>query len=287
MAEEKGNNLKHVILAFNNVLGRLVRQFPLLVFIVIGLLWTVFYYFSSSPTKMTFALSFLVTFVSIIIYANTKKYGETLLTFMLGLLTVFSATWDSYKSILFFSFYLGFHAIIFIISSISLAAKVESELKMAANFFDLKNHNAIYKALQKVTKINTKHNVLGGLGRAEAVKFLAFMKVPIDKMPEAIKNIEYIKIIYQTNLNMSLDFFRSLYYIKERSNFEVNVTNFLDIIVSKGMPITPDEFFHIFSRTKGLIIQQKLNLLAYLEELHNLVYEGYDIDQIIEKLHKN
>lgn len=285
MAEGIGNNLKQVLIAFKNVLGRLVRQFPLLVFIVIGLLWIAFYYFSSTPAKMTFALSFLVALVSVIIYANTKKYGETLLTFMLGLLTVFSITWDTYKSILFFSFYLGFHAIIFIISSISLAAKVESELTMAASFLDLKNHKRTYKSLQKVTKINTKFNTLGGMGRAEAVKFLAFMKVPINEMPEALKNIEHIKLIYQTDLTKALEFFRSLYYIKERSDLNINVTSFLDVIVSKGIPMTPDEFFYIFSRTKGIIIQGKMDILAYLKELQNLVFKGHDLDQIIDELH--
>lgn len=286
MAEGIGNNLKEVLIAFKNVLGRLIRQYPLLVFIVIGLLWTAFYFFSSTPTKMTFALSFLVSIVSVIIYANTKKYGETLLTFMLGLLTVFSANWDAYKSILFFSFYLGFHAIIFMISSISLATKVESELTMAASFFDFNNHKKTYKALQKVTKINTKFNTLGGLERAKAVKFLAFMKVPIDEMSEALMNIEQIKIVYQTDLIKSLEFFRSLYYIKKRSTFQVNVTTFLDVILSKGMPITPDEFFFIFGRTKGILIQGKLDLTTYLDELHNLVFKGYDLEQIIEELHE-
>lgn len=274
MAEGIGNNFKQGSMAFKNVLGMLIHQFPLLVFIIISLLWTVFYYFSKTPTKMTFALSFLVTLVSIIIYANTKKYGETLLTFMLGLLTVFSANWDTYKSILFFSFYLGFHAIVFIISSISLAAKVESELTSAANFLDLKNSKNTYKELQGVSKINTKYNALGGQERAEAIKFLAFMKVPVMEMSEAIKNIEYIKLIYQTDLIKSLEFFRSLYYIKERSSFKVNVTNFLDIIVNKGMPVTPDEFFYIFSRTKGIIIQGRLDIVTYLDELQKLVYEG-------------
>lgn len=286
MAEGIGNNLKQVLIAFKNVLGRLVRTFPLLVFIVIGLIWIAFYYYSSTPTKMTFALSFLVAIVSVIIYANTKKYGETLLTFMLGLLTVFSATWDTYKSILFFSFYLGFHAIIFVISSISLAAKVESELTMAASFLDLKNHKRTYKALQKVSKISTKFNTLGGIERARAVKFLAFMKVPIDEMPDALENIEGIKLIYQTDLTKAQEFFRSLYYIKERSAFNINVTNFLDVIVSKGIPMTPDEFFYIFNRTKGTIIQGKLDMLTYLDELQNFVVKGLDLDQIVEELHR-
>ncbi len=286
MADGVGNNLKQVLLAFKNVIGRLVQQFPLLVFIVIGLLWTAFYYFGKTPDRMTFALSVLVTFVSIIIYAKTKKYGETLLTFMLGLLTIFSAKWDPYKSILFFSFYLGFHAIIFVISSVSLAAKLETELTSAASFIDLKNFKKVYKRLREISQMDTKHNSLSTIERGEAIKFLAFINVPIDAMPEALKNVEYIKVIYQADLKKSLEFFRALFYIKERSGFTVDVTNYLDIIVHQRIPLTPDEFFRIFDKTKGPIIQQKLDLVSYLEQIRKLVFEGHSEDQIVKTLNE-
>ncbi len=196
MAEGVGKNLQQVLVAFKNVLGRLVQQFPLLVFIVIGLLWVTFYYFSKTPEKMTFALSFLVAIVAILIYSKTKKYGETLLTFMLGLLTIFAAKWTPYKSILFFSFYLGFHAIIFIISSISLAAKLETELTSAASFIDLKNFKDTYKRLKAITKLSTEFNSLGSIERGEAIKFLAFINVPMNEMPDALRNVEMIKVVY-------------------------------------------------------------------------------------------
>lgn len=284
MGKAIGNSLKDFVIALRNVSARLFLSHPIFVILFFGFIWLMLYYFSQSDTKMTFALCVLISFVSIIIYSQTKNYGETLLTFMLGVVTVFTIQWTTYSSILFISFYIGFNTVIFMLSSISISSKMETELTAAASFIDLKNHKSIYKILQVVANTGTEFNNIGPLNRAKAVKFMAFMKMQPGEMTDGLKNIEYIKVIYQLEIERACEIFRILYFITQRTNASINVTIFLDEIVWRRIPLTPTEFFNIIGRTKGTIIRENLSVQNYLTAMEKLVMEGYEEEEIISYL---
>lgn len=284
MAEGIGKSLKEVIKALANVIGRLLRQHPLIFLTFMAIITFGLLMFTKSEQRMTFGLCVLISFVSILIYTRNNNYAETLLSFMLGVLTIFTITWDNYTSKLFIGFYVSVNIIIFFITSIKLAMKVETELTAAASYIDLNNFKSTYKELNRISKIDTQYNTLGGLERAETIKYLAYMKVSLVEIAESIKNIELIKVIYQLELKSSCDFFKTLYYIKQRSNSFFSITNLLDLIVAKRLPLTPEEFLTILNQTKKEIIQNSFSISNYLDIIDESVLNGEDIDGIVNNL---
>ena len=284
MAEEVGKSLKEIIKAFVNVLGRLLRQHPLIFLTFMAIITFGLLMFIKSEQRMTFGLCVLISFVSILIYTRNNNYAETLLSFMLGVLTIFTITWDNYTSKLFIGFYVSINIIIFFLTSIKLSMKVETELTAAASYINLNNFKPTYKELNRISKINTKYNILGGLERAKTIKYLAYVKVPLTEITESIKNIELIKVIFQLELKSSCDFFKTLYYIKERSNSFFSITNLLDLIVAKRLPLTPEEFLTILNQTKKEIIQNSFSVSNYLDIIDASVIDGEDIDGIVNNL---
>ncbi|MCD4835065.1 MAG: hypothetical protein K8R31_14805 [Bacteroidales bacterium] len=284
MAEEIGKNSDSVFIAFKNVLGRLLRQHPVIFLTFMALITAGLIFFTQSEQRMTFGLCILISIVSILIFAKTNNYAETLLSFMLGVLTIFTITWNDYTSRLFIGFYVSVNIVIFFITSIKLAAKSETELTAAASYMNLKNFKDTYKKLNKISKTSTGFNILGGIEKAETIKYLAYMKVPLEEIYESVKNIELIKVIYQIDLKSSCEFFKTLYFIKERSNSLFDITNLLDLIVAKSLPLTPEEFLTILNQTKKELIQNEFSLVSYLNEIESSVLNGEDIDGIVNNI---
>ncbi|WP_421919613.1 hypothetical protein [Marinifilum sp.] len=286
MAEGIGKSLKQVIVAFKNVLGRLIRQHPVIFLTFMAIITYGLIMFTKSEQRMTFGLCILISFVSILIYTRNKNYAETLLSFMLGVLTIFTIKWDTYTSRLFIGFYVAVNIIIFFLTSIRLAMKVETELTAAASYIDLNNFKNTYKKLQRISKVDTQYNALGGIERAETIKHLAYTKVPIEEIEESVRNIELIKVVFQTDLKESCDFFKTLFYIKERTDSYFSITNLLDLIVAKRLPLTPEEFLTILNQTKKVIINNVLTIDMYLNLIDESVFDGEDVDGIINRIKK-
>jgi hypothetical protein len=158
---------------------------------------------------------------------------------------------------------------------------METELTAAASFIDLKNHKTVYKTLKGIANVGTEFNNIGPLNRAKALKFMAFMKMRTDEMTNGLKNIEYIKVIYQLEIDQACEIFRILYFITQRTDTSISVTNFLDEIVWRRIPLTPTEFFNIIGRTKGTIIRENLSVQDYLSAMERLVMDGYEQEEII------
>lgn len=284
MAEGFRKNLKATNKAFVNVLNRLLRQFPFIFIVFMSIITFGLIMFTKSEQRMTFGLCILITIVSILIYSRNNNYAETLLSFMLGVLTIFTITWDNYTSILFVGFYVAINIIIFFMTTIRLASKVESELTTAASFINLKEHKATYERLNKITKIDTPYNILGGVERAEVIKNLAFMKVPIEEMEESIKNVELIYTVFQLNLKNSCDFFKTLYFLKRRTSSIFNITHLLDLIVDKRLPLTYEEFLDVLNQTKKEIINNKLSMTEYLDLIEESILNGEDVNGTVMKI---
>ena len=242
--------LKNLLISLKNVIGRLIRTHPLIFIVFIALIAFGLMMFTSSENKMTFILCVLISFVSLLIYGKNNNYAETVLSFMLGVLTIFTITWDNYTSKLFVGFYISINLLIFFITSIKLSMRVESKLNSAATYMDIDNYKKTYNELKKISNKNTSHNYLGGVEKAEVIKYLAYMKVPLIEIEDSIKNIEVIKVVFQLDLNKSNEFFKTLYFIKIRALSNFNITNLLDLTVHKRLPLLPEEFLTILNQTK-------------------------------------
>ncbi len=281
MADGVGKNLKNVLIAFNNVLGKLLRQYPFIFICCATIIGFGLYFFTKSEARMTFGLCVLISFASILIYARTKNYAETLLSFMLGVLTIFTIEWNKYTSLLFIGFYLSVNVVIFFIRSIQLGIKLESELTTAAVYIDMKNFDSTYKQINKISKLDTKYNALGEVERAEAIKYLAYMKIPVSSMKLALDNIDLIKVVYQVDLKKACDYYKSLFFIQQRTKAFFSITNLLNQISERRLPLSPEEFLEILQKTKKELIKTKFPLTKYLDLIDISVAEGEDIDGIV------
>ncbi len=277
-------SLSNVMKSLGNVVGDLFRGHPIIFLAFVGILTYGIIQYVQTSSQMTFGLCVLISFVSVLIYIRNQNYAETILSFTLGILTIFTIEWKPDTSVLFIGFYVTLNVVIFFLSTIKLAMKVETQLKTAASFIDLKNHDEVYKVLNKTSKVDTKLGILGPLDKAILIKEMAFIKVPIEEMPKAIEHIELIHVAFQLDLESASDFYRNLYFIKRRSVDTFDINTMLDLIVSKRIPLTFSEVLTVLDKTKKVLIKSEMSIVSYLDSIEKSVYEGEDIDGIVDQI---
>lgn len=284
MNKKVGNSLKDVLRSLINVSGQLFRKHLIIYLTAVIILGGCFWAFTKSPHQMTFVLCVLISLVSIILYVKTDNYAETLLSFMLGVLTIFTVNWDNYTSKLFILFYIGLNTLLFFISSIRMASKLETILTNAATYIDLENFSTVYNKLNAICSRNTKYNNLSIIEKGEIVKYLAYMKIQTTEMPNSILDIELIKVCYQLDLKTSCDFFKIIYFIKYRTHSEWDLNTFISTILNRRLPIDPLDFIKILEQTKSCLISKKLSLTEYLDKIEKLAFDGYSDENIVATL---
>lgn len=269
-----------LIKAFFNYVKKLINLHPVFFTIVFLLLVFVFYHALMSSDRMIYFLSFLVSTFSILLYSKNRSYAETLMSFMIGTLTVFTIKWNETNSLIFIIFYIVINVLIFYISAARLSTKVEKELTIAATYISTRNHKSIYSKLDIVCK-------RGGVGllstteRAIVIKQLAFQRVPLIDIENGVKLVENIVTIFDLNLEEGCDYFYSLYFISSKMyRYEIS-SLLLDKIVNCGLSVRPIDFCFILNKTKKYIVRNKLDFDIYLSEIKNLLEEGGDKEQIV------
>ncbi|GAA0741244.1 hypothetical protein [Clostridium oceanicum] len=289
MSGNRSNSLNEAIKALGNVIKDLFRKMPILFFgFIAGVYWIINMYFNTVEYKQ-FILCLLILIVSIAIYVKNKSISETMLTFMLGILTVFSVDWEQANFKLFIVFYLVFTLMIFIIGSISLSIKQESILVQAANYLSIRhNYDEIYKEVKNIANKSTLGNQLGPIEKAEAIRAFAFRKININDMEEGVKSVEIIKTVCQIDLYKACELFYSLYIFSRNyrlcDNHSRDTINLFDKILT--IPVSPEQFFEIFRKTKKKIRVGQLTFDEYVEKIDELANDGMDSFEIIEELIK-
>jgi len=286
MANEVGGNLKGVLASLANVVGSLFRQFPFFFVVLMVGAFKVLLLFTHSKNKMEFGLCLLVSFVSIIIYAQTKKYAETMLSFMVSILTIFTINWDGYNSKIFIAFYIGINVLVFFLSTIMLASNKETDITHAASYISRGNFKEVYGQLDAICNKPTKFQQISVLDKAQAIRYLAYASVKMDQMFAAIEYIEMIKVVYGIPLNEALNFYRDIFFVGKRSTNYFDTSHFLDKVVSIGLPLTPSEFMEIFNKTKKMIISGRMDVDSYLAKVAELAYSGHSNDEIVAILNE-
>lgn len=275
-----------LLISVKNAIESLFKLVPGLLYGGILLLFFVMTYLPFSEAKMIILLSVIVSMTSLFAYFQIKSYSQTMLSFLIGLLTIFTITWTTVNSIIFIVFYLGFNIIIFMSASIRSSAEMENILVQATNFIDRRNKEVTHKQLADIINQGTDYRQLGPIERANIIRFLAFRKIPLETMASAISIIEMIKVVCQTSVEAACQFFYSLYLVSLHMNGETEAIEtvgvLLDVVIK--LPLLPDESFCIFNRTKTLLINRKLTIEEYFEQLTTLVQSGFDHEEIIHKL---
>lgn len=287
MSERKG--LYQVFKELNNSLKNLFKGSPSIIFILfcIGIIAT-YYILSYSLTVMTGVAVILVIVTSLIVYFKTKNYGEASLALVAGLLTIFTVEWTIGLAIVFIVAWLTFTAIALIYYSVSLAAKSEDIYLQSAQFLS-KNPDKTDEIKDKLEEIGkSTEGLLGPIERAEALRVLAFRKVPLNEMQDYLKGIDLISSITKVDYIEVSNFFGELYSIMEITpddQFKPTIDGIYDII--KQTPTHPKEYIEAFKESRRLVLNEEIELIRLMYGIQGGLSKGETKDTIQEYLLEN
>lgn len=285
----KSKSLFEAIKALKDVTQTLFKKMPVLFLVLVYLIDLGIRSYLSAGWSTTYLLGLLILLISIGIYVSTKSFSETTLSFVLGILTIYSINWEEANITLFVILYLVYIVVVFYISAIRLAAKQENILIQAACKLDMSDYKNIYKRLKGISQKSTKHNQLSILDKSEVIRYLAFRQVIIGEYEEAINLIELIKSVCQAEIIPCCEIYYGFYtYCNNKKPTPPNISKEVERMFDKVTTLTISylEFFEVFSETKRILVEEKLNFDKYLLEIKLMALEGYsgsDISEIMRE----
>lgn len=285
----KSKSLFEAITALKDVTQTLFKKMPVLFLVLVYLIDLGIRSYLSAGWSTTYLLGLLILLISIGIYVSTKSFSETTLSFVLGILTIYSINWEEANITLFVILYLVYIVVVFYISAIRLAAKQENILIQAACKLDMSDYKNVYKRLKGISQKSTKHNQLSIFDKSEVIRYLAFRQVIIGEYEEAINLIELIKSVCQAEIIPCCEIYYGFYtYCNNKKPTPPNISKEVERMFDKVTTLTISylEFFEVFSETKRILVEEKLNFDKYLLEIKLMALEGYsgsDISEIMRE----
>ena len=287
---KKSKSLFEAISALKAVTQTLFKKMPVLFLVVIYLVDLGIRSYLSAGWSTTYLLGLLILIISIGIYVSTKSFSETTLSFVLGILTIYSIDWENANITLFLVLYLAYIVVTFYISSIRLAAKQESILTQAACKLDMDDYKNVYKRLKNISQKSTKYGQLSILDKSEIIRYLAFRQVIIGEYEEAINMIELIKSVCQAEIVPCCEIYYGFYtYCYNQKPTPPNISKEVEKMFDKVTTLTISylEFFEIFAQTKRILVEGKLSFDKYLLEIRLMALKGYSSTDISDIMREN
>ena len=102
----KSKSLFEAITALKDVTQTLFKKMPVLFLVLVYLIDLGIRSYLSAGWSTTYLLGLLILLISIGIYVSTKSFSETTLSFVLGILTIYSINWEEANITLFVILYL-------------------------------------------------------------------------------------------------------------------------------------------------------------------------------------
>ena len=282
---KRSKSLYEAIRALKNVIQVLFKKMPVLFLVLIYVVDLGIRSYLSEGFSTTYLLGLLILLISIGIYTSTKSFSETTLSFVLGILTIYSIDWEVANITLFVILYLVYIIIVFYVSVIRLAAKQETILSQAACKLNNKEYYRIYKRLKSISHMTTKYNQLSILDKSEVIRYLAFRQVVIGEYEEAINVIELIKGVCQTDIISCCEIYYGFYaYCFNKRPTAPDISREIEHMFDKVTTLTMSyiEFFEVFAATKRILVEEKLTFEKYLLEIKDFSLKGYSSADIID-----
>ncbi len=284
---KKSKSISEAVKALGSLIQTLFKKMPALFLVVIYLIDLAIRSYQSAGFSNVYLISIIILFVSICIYITSKSFAETTLSFILGILTVYSIDWEKANFTLFVILYLAYIIFVFYAYSIRLSAKQESILIQAACKLDMDDYKGVYKRIKKISQTDKKFHQLSIIDRSEIIRYLAFRQVIIGEYEEAINVIELIKNVCQISLLDCCEIYYSFYtYCKNKQEPPANIPKEVERMFDKvtTLSVSYFEFFNIFKNTKRILVESKMTYDKYLVEIKMLSFKGYSDNDIIEIL---
>lgn len=282
---KKSQSLFESITALKTVTQTLFKKMPVLFLAIVYLVDLSIRSYLSAGWSTTYLLGLLILITSIGIYVNTKSFSETTLSFVLGILTIYSIDWKKANIALFVILYLTYIVVTFYISAIRLAAKQENILTQAACKLDIDNYEDVYKRLKAISQKSTKYGQLSILDKSEIIRYLSFRQVIIGEYEEAINIIELIKNVCQAEIIPCCEIYYGFYtYCHNQTPTPSNISKEVERMFDKVTTLTISylEFFEIFAQTKRILVEKTLSFDKYLLEIKLMALKGYSSTDICE-----
>ncbi|NQV16324.1 hypothetical protein HQ531_12760 [bacterium] len=262
------------------VLISLIQKNPTFPIIILIILAWIIMQIAGAPQLTTSILCFIVTILSWAIYISRKDFGETGLTFILGLFTVFSVDWNTETAALFITFFLFFTILIMMTYSVRLAADKESILTQAAIYYSPNSSTSIMREFERIVSSNSKHGMLSINQRSAIVRFFAFRRVPLDHMSRLLDSTELIFVVADIESMLAARFIHSLYLTLQSMDGDEfkEIGIFLDRIIT--IACSPTEFFQIFDATKRYLLKGTVNRQEYIKIIDKLFRDGFSVEDI-------
>lgn len=284
---KKSKSLFEAFSALKSVTQILFKRMPVLFLVIIYLVDLGIRSYLSAGLSKTFLLGLLILGISVGIYWNTKSLAETTLSFILGILTIYSIDWKKADFTLFILLYIAFILLTFYSYTIRLSAKQESILTQAACKLDMDDYKAVYKRIKEISEKSTKHSQLSIIEKSEVIRYLAFRQVMIGEYEEAINMVELIKGVCQMDLIPCCEMYYGLYtYCYNTRPTTPNVSRAVEKMFDRVTTLTISyiEFFEVFSNTKRILIEDKLSYNDYISNIRLLALKGYSSSDIVDEL---
>lgn len=285
--KDESNTFNKAWQALCNVLSAAYGLAPAVVIvglILVGLMIFVSLYFVEIMMGTIIILIFLI---SLVVYAASNNYGEATLALMAGLLAAFTVEWTWNKYVVFLITLISFLFFILLTSSIKLAAKNESLYLQAAIYIDVARSKEIERQLRKLAnEVSAKK--LGPVDKADAIRIMAFRKVPIESMKHMLGTIEIISgITNQDAKSVTLfliDLSKTL-GITPGPDFQKEIDKIFNLY--RDAPISYEEFIQAFKNSKRLVISNKIDPGTYLLLLKIGLTKGVSPEEISDFIHEN
>lgn len=228
----------------------------------------------------------LVLVAPLIIFSKTDNYAESIFALVVGLLTAFTVEWSWTNFTIFFLAWVGFSLIAVLIWSLKLAAKDQVLYREAAISIDLSQSDAIEKQLRSIAR-SVPSGTLGPIERANAIRIMAFRKIPIDSMKYMLELVQILTTL--SNLDVKpvtlflIDLSKTL-DLKIGPGYVSQIDEVLDIY--RGLPVSLDEFIQAFMNTRRLIISGKLDWNTYLNLFRSGLEKGFLPEEIYDYMNE-
>lgn len=125
---KKNNSLLAALSALKVVTQTLFKKMPVLFLVVVYLVDLGIRGYLAAGFSTTYLLGMLILTLSIGIYVSTRSFSETTLSFVLGMLTIYSIDWKKENISLFIILYLAYIVVTFCISSVLKDGEKVAEL---------------------------------------------------------------------------------------------------------------------------------------------------------------
>lgn len=231
---------------------------------------------------MTGSAVILVLILSLSIFAVRGNFGEALLSLIGGLLSIFAYEWTQERYIAFSIAWIGFALFAFLISSIKLGAKSEDIYRHAA--IKLAGSGPRLKVTEKRLKdIGAQKNMgmLGPIERAETIRTFAFRNLSIELFSSGLAATETLSVITKCDIHTVSVFIADFFGSFQPKN-DAEAHRITDILYHsiRSTPVSPEEYFAAFEKSRRLIVSQMIEPRVFLNELQVCLSHGVPLEDV-------